>query len=296
MDYGKLLNRSWEIVWTHKYLVLLGVLAALGSGGGGFGGNFGAGSGNGGPPFEGDGQPPNFEQMEPFFGLALTAVIFLVGLGLVVGLILWVIATISRGGLVAGVSRIDSGDTSGFGRDWRAGWEKVWPLLGISLVPLIPILILAIVGLGVMVTAGFGQQEMGRSFGNGVVIMMAIVACITVPIAILLNLFRTLAERACMLEDRGVWTAYGRGWAVLSNNFGAALVLFLIQIGIGIGLFVVLLVPGLIMALCCLLWPLLLLIQGAITAYFSTLWTLAWREWTGLGHGGPVTTEPRPAA
>jgi hypothetical protein len=31
----------------------------------------------------------------------------------------------------------------------------------------------------------------------------------------------------------------------------------------------------------CLLWPLMLLVEGAITAYFSTVWTLAWREWTG---------------
>lgn len=28
-----------------------------------------------------------------------------------------------------------------------------------------------------------------------------------------------------------------------------------------------------------LLWPVLLLVNGAIAAYFSTLWTLAWRAW-----------------
>jgi hypothetical protein len=51
--------------------------------------------------------------------------------------------------------------------------------------------------------------------------------------------------------------------------------LFLIQLGIGIALGLVLLLP----ALCCLLWPLLLLVQGTSAAYFSTMWTLAWREW-----------------
>jgi hypothetical protein len=25
----------------------------------------------------------------------------------------------------------------------------------------------------------------------------------------------------------------------------------------------------------------MLLFQGAVTAYFSTMWTLAWQEWTG---------------
>jgi len=43
-----------------------------------------------------------------------------------------------------------------------------------------------------------------------------------------------------------------------------------------------------VMALCCVLWPVLLLVQGAIASYFSTLWTLAWREWTGLGHAGSI--------
>lgn len=36
------------------------------------------------------------------------------------------------------------------------------------------------------------------------------------------------------------------------------------------------------------MWPLLLLIQGAIAAYFSTVWTLAWREWTGLQLATPM--------
>jgi hypothetical protein len=37
-------------------------------------------------------------------------------------------------------------------------------------------------------------------------------------------------------------------------------------------------VPGFLMVLCCLLWPVLILVQGAFSAYVSTLWTLAWRE------------------
>jgi hypothetical protein len=32
----------------------------------------------------------------------------------------------------------------------------------------------------------------------------------------------------------------------------------------------------------------LLLAQGAVASYFSTLWTLAWREWTGVGHAGDI--------
>jgi hypothetical protein len=47
--------------------------------------------------------------------------------------------------------------------------------------------------------------------------------------------------------------------------------------------------PGIVMALCFLLWPLLLLISGTVEAYFSTLWTLAWREWTARSTSSPLT-------
>lgn len=29
MDYGQLLRRTWNVVWAHKFLILLGVLVAL---------------------------------------------------------------------------------------------------------------------------------------------------------------------------------------------------------------------------------------------------------------------------
>jgi hypothetical protein len=65
---------------------------------------------------------------------------------------------------------------------------------------------------------------------------------------------------------------------VLVDNLGSAVLLFLIQAGIGIALGIVLLLP----ALCCLLWPVLLLVQGTAAAYFSTMWTLAWRRWISM--------------
>jgi len=39
----------------------------------------------------------------------------------------------------------------------------------------------------------------------------------------------------------------------------------------------------LMMVLCCVLWPVLLAVQGTVKGYFSTLWTLAWGVWTREG-------------
>jgi hypothetical protein len=85
-----------------------------------------------------------------------------------------------------------------------------------------------------------------------------------------------------MLEGQGVFAAYKRGFEVLVDNIGAALLLFLIQVAIGIALGLILLLP----ALCCLLWPLLLLVQGVAAAFFSTMWTLAWKRWVGTAPSG----------
>jgi hypothetical protein len=107
-------------------------------------------------------------------------------------------------------------------------------------------------------------------------LILGMLTCVALPFIFVLNLLRAFANRACMLEDCGVIAAYKRGFSVLIDNIGSGLLLFLIQVAVGIALGLVLLLP----ALCCLLWPLLLLVQGTAAAYFSTMWTLAWRLWT----------------
>ena len=293
MDYGQLLSRAWNIIWEHKFLILLGVLVALGSAGGGGGSNANFSTGKGdfdfNPPDDFEFHPPDIldDFGLPAFGIVV--ILILIGIAFIFGLAFWVLSNISRGGLIAGVSVIDAGGTSSFGQAFRAGWQKGWTLIGIGIVPAIPGFILFILGLFAAVSYfSISRINMGRTpfppMGAAVGII-ALLACLLVPIALVLGLLRTFANRACMLEDLGVFAAYKRGTAVLFDNIGPALVLFLIQVAISIGIGIGMILPGIVMVLCCLLWPLLILIQGTIAAYFSTLWTLAWREWTGLSSG-----------
>ena len=286
MNYGKLLSRAWNIIWEHKFLILLGLIVALGSGGGG-------GASSGGnmtfnrSPGEGPQMPwmPEMPQL-PDVGPAVAGLIVLaIIVFALLALAFWVVSTVARGGLIAGANAAEEGAPSSFGKAWNAGWRKGWRLLGIGILPAIPTFILAVIGIGVGAAAGGfaylrGQDVVGIPF-VGVGVILVGLACVLVPLAVILGLARTFANRACMLEDLGVFGSYRRGLEVLFENFGPALVLFLIQIGIGIALAVVGFLPGILLALCCLLWPLLLLVQGAVKAYFSTLWTLAWRSWTG---------------
>ena len=293
MDYGKLLSRAWNIIWENKFLILLGVLVALGSasGGGGGGGNTASSLGEGDfdvRSLEGlNIRPPDLLGELDVPAIPLAILLVLLALALTVGIALWVVSTIARGGLIAGASTIDAGAASSFSQAWSAGWRRGWTLLGIGILPAIPGVILVVIGLGTagMLAGVYGYGLTGGEIAplllSGPAVILAALACVLLPIALLLSLLQTLANRACMLEDLGVLASYRRGISVLLENIGPALVLFLIQVVIGIAVGIAMFIPGILILLCCVLWPLLLLINGAKTAYFSTLWTLAWRQWTG---------------
>jgi hypothetical protein len=233
------------------------------------------------------------------FGVPEAAIIVLVlllaSLALVVGIAIWIVSTIARGGLIAGASTIDAGGSSTFAQAWSAGWHKGWRLVGIGIVPAIPGFILVLAGLGAagvfFALYGFLGEGVSYAPGAGMGVLFVALACVLIPISLVLGLLRTFANRACMLDDLGVIASYRRGFNVLLENIGPALILFLLQIVISAVLGVFMFLPGIVMVLCCILWPVLLAIQGTVASYFSTMWTLAWREWTGLGHGGEIVPE-----
>jgi hypothetical protein len=296
MEYGKLFTRSAEVVWQNKFLIVLGILASL-AGGGSFGSSWNTGGGDGtttGPIFGEPGQVPQFQ--DEVAGLAIGIIIALICVGIFVGLILWAISTIARGGLVAGVDSVESGQKSGFGEAWRAGWKKAGPLLGIGIIPAIPGLILFVIGLFGLVAYGglaafFGGDIAGPIGGGELGIIIVLLLCVVAPVALVLSILRNFAERACMIENYGVVDSYKRGWKVLTSNLGEAIILFVLQVVIAVALGIALIVPGIFLAVCCFLWPLLIIIQGAITGYISTLWTLAYRQWIGKA-GLMVAKEP----
>ncbi len=293
MDISTLLHRTWEIVWDHKFLIILGILVALGSDGG-----INVNLEGGGVHLDRPEQsfmptPPTGGTWSDLLDLGqlqlpasnIIVVLILGGLALLLGLAIWGVSTIARGGLIAGVSAIDAGGSSNFSTAWQAGWQKGWQLLGISVLPAIPALLLAVVGLFSFVTYSGTASVFGTETGipalTGLGGLMTSITCLALPVMMVLGLLQSFANRACMLENHGVFAAYKRGLNVLLENIGEALLLFIIQVVLNIGIGLVMIVPGLMMALCFVLWPVLIAIQGAIAAYFSTLWTLAWRAWTG---------------
>lgn len=286
MDFGKLLSRAWEMLWKNAFLILLGAVAALGGAGNG-------GTGTSRFAFQGNdlrwGEMPRFDFSGPIQGwdlpgLAVGGIALFVLAALLVGLLFWAVGTIARGALVSAVDNLEAGRPADFMTAFRAGWEKGWQLLGIGLIPAIPAFVLLAFTIGTVALSG-GLEWLGQSHlvqdGFSAFAPLLVLACLLVPVGIILSLLQTFANRACMLEGTGVMASYQRGIEVLGANLGSAVLLFLLQIALGIGVGILMFIPSILSALCCLLWPLLILIQGTVTAYFSSLWTLAWREWVG---------------
>lgn len=319
MDYGSLISKTWQTVSGKRFLLMLGILAVIAPGAGVVGADFII-------------EPllnPNFDQMinmqmrqtpgiDPsqlqLIGEMLRLV--LVGIGcsiLVVGVILWVNSRISEGGLIASVRQIASNQPAGFALGWMSGVRKATQLIVIGLVLLIPnfVLSVALYLLNALLLAQTSPQSIGLSGepDPGASLAVLGLACANLALFIPLYLVRTLAERACVLENRLVGASFQRGLEMLRTQPGPVLMVFLIEIGVRltVGLVLAGLLCGILFAvalmggatqstqgisnltsvmLCCLTPP-VLVVGGIMQSYSSGLWTLAW-----LGWASPSTSDP----
>ncbi len=294
MDYSKLFNRALNIIWTYKFLILLGVLAAFSTGTGGDNGTRfefdGAGQSapfEGNLPFSGEGRllqdllraVPFLPEQQHVAGVPAAAAL-LMCLVFVGGIVLYLLGSIARGGLIAGVDAVERGEKTSLSQAWAAGWHRAGTLIGIGILPALPLLASGLLGLAGLVFYNTGAPAWLRPMGVGMAGIVGAVTCLLLPVSLVLGLLRTFANRAAMLEGHGVFAAYARGFNVLLENLGQGAIIFILQIVVTILLAVLLLVPGAIVALCFLLWPLIWLFEGFMAAFFSAVWTLAWRQWT----------------
>lgn len=308
MDYGNLLGRAWELIWNNKFLIGLGILATFASGSSGSpnfrfpsttpSGGARPGPGPGGLP-SGQDFANAFKGLEAQMAAAMAIVVAIVCVALIIGLALWVVGRIAEGGLIGGANELESGRPSSFTQAWGMGWNRGVTMVLIGLVAAIPSVIFVIIVLFMLYglfTSPSGRllldalssnnpNEIARAFQDTSTFWMIFIAvcCPFTLVSWALQAIRVFADRACITENKGVMESYGRGFQVLRDNFGQAFILFLIQVGLGIGLGILLALPTFLIALCCLLWPVLWIINGTIQAYFGTLWTLAWRQWVGAG-------------
>ncbi|MFN2217710.1 MAG: hypothetical protein ACK2UA_03840 [Anaerolineae bacterium] len=314
MDYGKILTRAWEITWRWKILWILGFLAALGSGSGG-GGSSSYSTSNGDWPYGW-----GYTYHEPYIPAGVIAAIIGVAcLAIIIGIAIWVVSVIARGGLIAGVQQVEDEGQTTFGSAWRAGARRFWTLFGISILAAIPLIILAVVGIIVLIVmfvgSGFAFDSSDAAGAMGIVTSIlcgGVFCCGMVIVAIILQQIRLYAERAAILEDLGWIEAFARGWNVLKANIAPTIIFWIIFLVIGIVFFIAVAAvlgvtaipfialvanvdpgPWLIAPICCggLVFVIVAaLINAIVQTFTSATWTLAYRDMVGLS--APPAAEP----
>ena len=316
-NFGDVLTRAWQIVWKHKILWVFGILASCGRGGGSFNSNTGGG-GNGG----GGDQPPNIPpQMLRWFQTIeqnlTTIIIVLVALFCILWIVTVFLSAIGKIGLIRGTAQADSGaEKLVFGELFSGSVPYSWRMFGLSLILGLPAftvgIVIAVVVVGGLVASGGGDTAILGMLGMMPIMIGCL--CLLVPVMFVLGMIFRQAENAVVLEEMGVLPAITRGWEVFKANLGPIILMaiilgvigFVASFVIALPIFVIVfpamiafmagqgqnLTPLYLMGAClCLFIPVAWLLQGIITAYTESAWTLTYMRLTKPQDAAPAIVE-----
>jgi hypothetical protein len=305
-NFGEVLTRAWKIIWKHKVLWIFGILASCGRGGSG--GNSGGSNRNnsGGTP----NLPPQVMQWFQWIQSHLTQFIVIT---VTVICVIWIVtiflSTIGKIGLIRGTAQADGGaEKLIFGQLFSESQPYFWRMFGLSWILSIPVLILLVLlVIGVLAIIIPVSQSGGNGSAFGALAILPIMVgcfCLFIPIMFILGMIFNQAQRAIILEDLGVMPSISRGWEVFRANLGPiilmAIILLVIAFVVGLVIAIPILVivvpaaiafavgnaqnttPLIFMAVCfCLYLPVLILLNGVLTSYTESVWTLTYMRLTG---------------
>ncbi|MBW6465878.1 MAG: hypothetical protein K0B06_05190 [Brevefilum sp.] len=308
MNYGKILEKAWKIIWKHKILWLFGVLAgcsATGTRGGGGGGSAGGGGGANTTVQPGslDFLAPSTQQALNNFGQFIASipiwvwvllVMVLVLVGLVLSIVFLLVGTLGETGVISGTGLADEADLDSpplsFGTIFNKlkphYWKVVLLRVGLHLVGFFVLLILLI----------------------PILLLISCTCCLglflLIPIGWLIETLVNFTMIAIIEEKLGIFPAIARAWQVITRNLGHVVVMFLI-LGVGgliVGLIIslpLIIIPvplvanllisggrmisvGLVLSLLLSMAfiPLLIFLAGVLRAYILASWTLTFRQLT----------------
>lgn len=295
MDYGEVLSRAWQIVWKHKVLWIFGILAGCGSSGN---------SSRFSSSYRTNDVPPGvenfflqFERIPDWQIAALIGGIILVVLVLVVLAIF--LTTVGKIGVIQGAQKADQGAVSmRFGELFSGSLPFFWRVFLLNLLFGLAFAALVIVLTLTFVLAAFA------TLGIALICLIPII-CLLVPVFWLVFIVLEQANIAIIVDDKGIMEGLQRGWQVIRENPGEIIVMGLI-LGIGVSLIGGLIISAplflialpalsalllgldnavwgslLITGLCFLAYlPFWLVLNGILTAYIESSWTLTYLRLT----------------
>lgn len=323
MNFGDILTRAFRLVWRNRVLWFLGVLASCAGGGGGGGGSFNVPGNNSGSSSGSSGNADRVmrdvvQWFQNNVETVLVIILVLVCVLALVGFIFWVIGILGRGALVAAVDQLEAMGRTSFREAWQGSTQYWRPLVGMNVLLGLPTLIAVVIlagGIGAITAQMISSTGSRGGLSNDMSSLIFGMACVGIPLfcgLFIYNIFATIlrifGERAIMLEDRAMMDGLRSGWAVFRRNMSNAIILgillWLISVVAGIVMLLVTLIVaaplgigaaitagqldnffnpasmGLVACAGVIIVVLGTLLSGIITAFTSTALTLAYRQFT----------------
>ena len=226
MEYVTLLQRAWQIISRSKILWLFGLIAVLA----GQEAVFNMRSAFRLQPLaEAIVNPPAIAA-NGLYALSLSGTSYLRdGLIIFAGLMLMAIGTLASAALIGLAQNAERGQTVNFLTGLHIGVKRVWPLLGIRLIFNLPAVGLSLIAAFLLTHlidfAGppLSYPQMLQVLQNADFLPLLLMAGIV--FGVLIGAIGVGADRACVLEETGVFESLKRGWAILRRNLAKYMVI-----------------------------------------------------------------------
>lgn len=301
MDLRYAFRRAWRITWHQRGLWLFGLLASLSS--------------RLRPAIGWTNPPPEIAHLvervtaSSWFGL-IAATLFLLSIAITLGVTF--VNALGESALAAQVYRIEDGRRPSRADGWAAGRAQAQPVFLIILLLGLPVFVL--VGIGVvayLVTIRAISPSLPAPIDQMPVVgaglaCLAPALCLGAILAVPLHILQRLAVLACVLEGRTPWESVTRGWEVLRDQLGPVLGVWLIGLLVSLGGAALVGAPcgasvlvlrmsqwltegvslGLAIGSTLFFWLTGLAVNTILETFRSALWTLAYRQLTGMGRRG----------
>jgi hypothetical protein len=314
MNYGDLIRDAFRITLHNRYLWFFGFFA------GGTGTNFFGNVPSGGGNFDFDDFQRSGGGFTAQVGQGLSETVLIIGIvviALLIALFFIALAIVSQGALADSIAAIDRGEGRRFGSAFSSGMGNFLRVLGYYVVFfLVALGLLVVIGVPValLIWGTFAATQATGVRVSVAVVVGILAVLLLIVVFIPLSIIGQYALRDIVVRRERVLGSVGSGYRRFRHSIGRSLLLWLIQlglsIGVGIAFVLVALIVGLILALPAIalavagsstgVWiagaiallifiPLFLVAAGAIGTFFHAYWTLAYLRLTSPPTPSPIS-------
>ena len=219
MDYGKIINRSFQIAWQYKTLWLFGLFASGGSSN--FNLDFNALRDKHNSPFGISG-----------FNIPDEAIFSLITFALIFGFIVFLVGIIAEAALIDSVNKIERGGVYRFSDAFSAGINNFLKFLGLAILFFFTLMIC----IGTLVL--IGVLAFVIHLAMGILYLLIAIPVFFLLLIVIYNIY-ALAQRSIVVRQNSIGDALEEAYFLLRKHFSKMVVLAFIYVGLAIGLGIV---------------------------------------------------------